>query len=285
MRVILVPLDGADHDQAALAAAFGVAKPLQAHVEGLFVRPNPGGLAGAAEAGITSATVEHITRAAAASWDQRRDRARELFDAALAVANATLVDGPIRNGTVTARWREMTGPGNAILAAQGPLTDLIVLAGMHVNDDPQRQLMFEASLLSAARPILLVPGAGLDRLGGVVAVAWNGRAESTRAVAGALPLLRNAEAVHILTVATQRTEIRQSEGLVDYLAWHAVAAEMHALPAAGEVGAALLAKANDLGADLLVMGGYGHSRVHELIFGGVTRHVLDHLTLPILLAH
>lgn len=179
----------------------------------------------------------------------------------------------------------MTGPSNAILAAEGPLADLIVLAGMHVNDDPQRQLMFEASLLSAARPILLVPGAGLDRLGGVVAVAWNGRAESTRAVAGALPLLRNAEAVHILTVATQRTEIRQSEGLVDYLAWHAVAAEMHALPAAGEVGATLLAKANDLGAGLLVMGGYGHSRVHELIFGGVTRHVLDHLTLPVLLAH
>lgn len=285
MRVILVPLDGADHDRAALAAAFGVAKPLQAHVEGLFVRPNPGGLAGAAEAGITSATVEHITRAAAASWDQRRDRARELFDVALAAANATLVDGPIRDRSVTARWREVTGPSNAILAAQGPLADLIVLAGMHVNDDPQRQLMFEASLLSAARPILLVSGAGFDRLGQVVAVAWNGRAESTRAVAGALPLLRNAESVHILTVATQRTEIRQSEGLVDYLTWHEVAAEMHALPAAGEVGATLLAKANDLGADLLVMGGYGHSRVHELIFGGVTRHVLDHLTMPILLAH
>ncbi len=285
MRVILVPLDGTDHDQPALVAAYGVAKPLRAHVDGLFVRPNPGGLAGAAEAGITTATVEHVTRAAVASWDQRRDRASELFDAALAAANATPVDRPLRNCTVTARWREMTGPGNAILAAQGSLADLIVLAGMHLNEDPQRQLMFEASLLSAARPILLVPGVGFERIAKVVAVAWNGRAESTRAVAGALPLLRKANAVHILTVATQRTEVRQSEGLLDYFAWHEVAAEMHALPMAGEVGATLLAKTADLGADLLVMGGYGHSRVHELIFGGVTRHVLDHLTMPVLLAH
>jgi nucleotide-binding universal stress UspA family protein len=124
-----------------------------------------------------------------------------------------------------------------------------------------------------------------DTIGKVVALAWNGSAQAARAVAGALPLLRNAEQIHVLTAASARTEVERADGLVRYLAWHGVSCERQAMYPTTQVGAALLGRARELGADLLVMGGYGRSRVSELVFGGVTRTVLGQYDLPILLAH
>jgi nucleotide-binding universal stress UspA family protein len=122
-------------------------------------------------------------------------------------------------------------------------------------------------------------------IGDTIAVAWNGSTESTRAVAGALPLLMNADQIHILTAASPRTEVERGDGLAKYLSWHGVSCEHHPMYPTNEVGAALLTTSRELGADLLVMGGYGRSRVRELVFGGVTRTVLGQYDLPILLAH
>ena len=147
--------------------------------------------------------------------------------------------------------------------------------------------------MHGARPLLLVPEraeAGAQTgapqaIGKVVALAWNGSAEAARAVAGALPLLHNAEEVHILTAASPRTDVERADGLARYFGWQGLSCERHAMYPSDQVGAALLAKARELRADLLVMGGYGRSRLSELVFGGVTRTVLGQYHLSILLAH
>jgi nucleotide-binding universal stress UspA family protein len=91
--------------------------------------------------------------------------------------------------------------------------------------------------------------------------------------------------VHILTAAGPQSEVELGQALADYLGWQGIVCSLHALYPESSAGAALLARASELGTDLLVMGGYGHSRMRELIFGGVTLHVLSHYDLPMLIAH
>jgi nucleotide-binding universal stress UspA family protein len=117
-------------------------------------------------------------------------------------------------------------------------------------------------------------------------VAWNGSVEAARAVAGALPFLHAARAVHVLSAATWRTGAEAGLDLVRYLEWRGIAGTPRVVRLEGEsVGAALLAAAGEVGADLLVMGGYGRTRLSELVLGGVTRHVLAHSSLALLISH
>jgi Universal stress protein family len=295
MRVILVPLVGDDDDGVALTAAHAVARPFRAHIDAMFMRPDPVEAIMSLEGEATPELIGSVTRASTATWDTRAKLAKQAFDATRAAADAALADQPTGTDSVTAGWREIVGGAEAMLPAEGRLSDLIVFGGIHSGGSAHRRRMFEAALMHAARPLLLVPDKAPDAIGPktigpmsigkVVALAWNGSAEAARAVAGALPLLHNAEEVHILTAASPRTDVERADGLARYFGWQGLSYERHAMYPTNQVGAALLAKARELRADLLVMGGYGRSRVSELVFGGVTRTVLGQYHLPILLAH
>jgi nucleotide-binding universal stress UspA family protein len=305
MRVILVPLLGDDDDGVGLAAAYAVAGPFRAHIDGMFMRPDPVEAIMSLEGEATAELIGNVTRASTATWDARSKLAKEVFDAARAAADAALADQPTGTDSVTAGWREVTGGAEAVLPAEGRLSDLIVFGGIHSGGSAHRRRMFEVALMHATRPLLLVPekapeaigpeaispkaigpkAIGPKAIGKVIALAWNGSAEAARAVAGALPLLHNAEQVHILTAASPRTDVERADGLARYFGWQGLSCERHAMYPSNQVGAALLTKARELRADLLVMGGYGRSRVSELVFGGVTRTVLGQYHLPILLAH
>ncbi len=151
---------------------------------------------------------------------------------------------------------------------------------------PDLAAVLEATLLSAGRPLLLVPPTPPATVGERLAIAWNGGAEAARAVAGALPFLDTAKTVHVLTAATRRTDPEVAQDLLGYLQWRGIAAERQAVTITDEpVAEALLQAASGAGADLLVMGGYGRTRLSELVLGGVTRHVLSHPTMPLLMAH
>jgi hypothetical protein len=293
MRVILVPLVGDDDDGAGLTGAYAIAGPFRAHIDAMFMRPDPIEAVMSLEGEATPELMDNIAQASTAIWNARAKLAKQVFDAARAAADAVLADQPTETDSVTAGWREITGGAEAVLPAEGRLSDLIVFGGVHSGGSTRRRRMFEAALMHAARPLLLVPEkapeaigpTGPKPIGKVVALAWNGSAEAARAVAGALPLLHNAEQVHILTAASPRTDVERADRLATYFAWQGLSCERHAMYPTNHVGAALLAKARELRADLLVMGGYGRSRVSELVFGGVTRTVLGQYHLPILLAH
>ena len=285
MRVILVPLGGEAYDRAALAAAYQIAGPFRAHIVGLFTRPDPVEGIGVFQ-GSPPEMVDRVMRVATNSWDDRAARARQAFDEARTGADAALADRPTGTDTVTARWLAGVGADEVLLAEHGRLADLIVLAGSRSKGaSVGLGDRFASALFHSARPVLLVREEGVAGHPGTVAVAWNGSAEGTRALSGALPLLMNTDRLHILTAATPRTRVESGEALADYLGWHGLICEVHPMYPKEAVGPALLARARELGARLLVMGGYGRRRMRERIFGGVTRHVIDHGDIPLLIAH
>ena len=194
---------------------------------------------------------------------------------------------------LSAEWRTAAGYPSQITALHGRYVDLIVL-GQPDPDDTQAVLfrpLPEEVVLAVGRPILVVPYAGdWKEIGRRVLVGWDSSREATRAINDAMPLLAGAEAVTVLAVDPAGGPAGHGEvpgaDIALHLARHGVEATIEATVSAGiGAGNTLLSRASDLGADLLVMGAYGHSRVRELLLGGATRTVLESMTLPILMAH
>jgi nucleotide-binding universal stress UspA family protein len=186
-------------------------------------------------------------------------------------------------------WRVGDGDLVKVLAAHARYADVLVLG----PSDPVEQVAIEEPnlaapvVLTSGRPVLLVPGTGAA--GGVgrrVALAWNGSREAARAASDALPLLAGADRVWVVTVGA-RGKVGAPPGadVAHYLTRHGATVELVAVDEAGDAGSVLLRRAAALGADLLVMGAYGHSRLRELVLGGATRTVLTHATLPVLMSH
>jgi nucleotide-binding universal stress UspA family protein len=145
-------------------------------------------------------------------------------------------------------------------------------------------------LMGSGRPLLLVPWAG--RFGApfkTVAVAWSGSRESARAIADALPLLTRAATVHVIGIdhtGDNGLDTRMGlEAVQQWLGHHRIATKLHRDVADIDVGDALLSRIADLGAELLVLGGYGHSRATEFVLGGMTRTILSSMTVPVLMSH
>jgi nucleotide-binding universal stress UspA family protein len=155
-------------------------------------------------------------------------------------------------------------------------------------DRPVNDYMLEAVLFGSGRPIIVVPYAHrVPAKFDTVVIAWDEGAAAARAISDALPLLKKAARVELVTV----TQSSDSSGgastirMVEHLTRHNIQTTSRSLPAAGGTAETLLSYAADALADLLVMGGYGHSRLRELILGGTTRTMLTSMTVPVLMAH
>ena len=169
--------------------------------------------------------------------------------------------------------------------------DLLVLGQRDPNDASQADVphdFIESVVIESGKPALVVPHIGISGpLGQVALVAWKETRESARAVAAAMPMLQRANRVEVATwgdpISTQRNGPTDIE---TFLRRHGVKANVrHEGKESPQLGEYLLSLAADVGADLLVMGCYGHSRARELILGGTTRTVLKSMTVPVLMAH
>jgi nucleotide-binding universal stress UspA family protein len=283
IRIILTPLFGDDADAAAAQAAFAVTRRFDAHVEGLFARIDPLDTIPIVGEGVSPTVMDDLIKAAQVEMDKRASAAKAHFEAARTAAGVALAERPPAPGT-SARWSDITGRREEVIARKARVSDLVVF-GNQPSDSPELSGAIETTLVGGGRPLLLAPK-GVRTIGERVAIAWNDSAESARALASALPFVEAASTVHVLTAETWRTRFEATEDLADYLEWRGIVCERRSIAAEDEtVGAALLRAASEAGADLLVMGGYGRSRLRELVLGGVTRHVLTHAQLPVLLAH
>lgn len=182
-------------------------------------------------------------------------------------------------------------PG-AGLSLQARYCDLVVIGQSDPDEVPQRQRpdFPEYVLLNCARPVLIVPARlKAEQVGKRVTVAWNGGMEETRAIAGALPLLRRAEHVDVVVFNPDSAgDLHGAQPGADiglHLARHGVKIEVHHQKSAADIGKALLSLAMDAGSDLIVMGAYGHSRFREILLGGATRTVLSWTDIPLLMSH
>ena len=148
----------------------------------------------------------------------------------------------------------------------------------------------ERIIMEAGRPVLVIPREGtFGSVATHVIVGWNKSPQAARAVGDALPLLQKADQVTIVSVNPDaETAVDDLPGaeFATMLSRHGVTVTTETVSSpSGNPGEALLTKASDLGANLLVVGAYGHSRLREYVFGGVTKHLLQHMTVPVLMAH
>jgi nucleotide-binding universal stress UspA family protein len=146
-------------------------------------------------------------------------------------------------------------------------------------------------IIATGRPVLVVPYAGtFDTVGRRVLLAWDGTREATRAANDALPLLENAEAVTVMFVGARETTLAEHHPSIERMVHHL---QRHGIPARAEetlqgdlrISDVLLSRAADLAVDLLVAGAYHHSQLREALVGGVSRELLDHITVPVLMSH
>ncbi len=292
---ILLPLNGASTDAAALALGLHLARRFKAHLQVLHVGADSREVAPLAGEGLSGAMVEEMMSAAEREARRRLVDIRTLFEAALdqdAIANASdpvaLRDsGPTPGSTRLAGvdFRVRVGREHELVAHAARLSDLIVVPHPDVEEAISSSEALHAVLFDSGRPVIIAPKQAPQTIGRRICVAWNGTAESASAVLSALEWLRHADAVQVLhSEAYQRRGPAATE-LVSYLAGHGIAATpARFAPVGGEVGAGLLAAADAFGADLVAMGAYSHSRLRQLILGGVTRHVIGRATLPVLMA-
>lgn len=180
-------------------------------------------------------------------------------------------------------WTHVDEEAHLALLRRAPITDVVLLS---LGSNRRAQSLAATVAATARAPVLAIPPS--DRPfdpAGIAAVAWNGSAESSVALRVSLPLLRKAASVHIIEIEDRTARARGEQGAL-YLSRHGIDAHVVRRTAdSGDAGGAILKVAEEIGASLLVMGAYGHSRTAEFLLGGATQAVLSNSRIPLLLAH
>lgn len=256
IRKVLLPLISPGAREAALSTAWSAAQLWNAHMAVLHVQLD---LAPAPEisAMFRGFTVEHKVK---------------------------VTEPAARAESATASFLTLTGRTPDILPQQARLADLTVVRHPNTPEEVSSSDVLHAVLFDSGRPLLIAPRVAPTTVGRRICLGWNGSAESAAAVEAAMPWLQRAEAVRILWANEYQRRGPQAQELQTYLAMHGVPADLKMFkPIDNIVGAGLLAAAQEFNCDLLAMGAYAHSRLRQQILGGVTRHILEHATLPVMM--
>jgi nucleotide-binding universal stress UspA family protein len=278
MKSILIPTEEHDAMPAVLEAARLVAKSFDSYMEGFAVRPAAG----------TYVAVEPVSSLAISGAFEH--------DAELATqARAQFVDFMRKSGVPEAKpdtaaysyaWPRVEAEDDMFIGSHGRVFDLIALGRPGRAAQNPRMTPLEAALFDSGRPVLIVPAKAPTTLARNVLVAWNHSTEQARTNAFALPLLRLAEQVTVLTVEGGTTPGPSGEEAALHLRRNGVkATALTVKPGGRSTGEAILEHAAKQGCDLLVKGAYTQSRLRQMVFGGATRHILANAMLPVLMAH
>jgi nucleotide-binding universal stress UspA family protein len=288
---ILVPVFGYDADRTALDAALTLAKRGGAHISARHIKVDPmESVPLMVDVGVAATElIEAVERHA----ETRGKSAAATFEAWRSANNLTVDDTPsLRTNTITTAFKVLEGSEDELIIKYGRLTDIVVM-GRPSGEEAGDQVLsrMEDALFGAGQPVLLVPnGLGqpaLDKLvSGPGLISWNGSIEATRAISQALDLLRGMSDVRVLSVKEGKKDRHPASDLVRYLAWEGVtAAVIEASQASGSAAEQIMATAKTIGAGFVLMGGYSHGRLRQLMLGGVTSHMMDNADLPVLMAH
>jgi|SaaInl7_200m_RNA_FD_contig_31_918518_length_1075_multi_9_in_0_out_0_2 nucleotide-binding universal stress UspA family protein len=271
LKDILVHVDNSGHCKARIDTAHDLARAHGAHLTGFFARvrmARPTYVGAELDLGIQRRFTQVV--------EEEERKAQQLFRGRLG-----------DSGT----WCAVKGDPSEVAVRLARYSGLVVIGQQNPEiQAPGGEAVPDRLILSAGRPVLVVPGGGqFPTIGRCVIVAWDGSRASSRAVHDAMPLLIRAGEVTVVSVypgGSREDGEEPGARLADHLLRHGVNVRARTVYA-GElsVGDVLISRTAKDGADLLVMGAYGHPRWKELVLGGTTRHMLDHMTTPVFMSH
>jgi len=274
IKDIVVNLSGPGQTDFAVKYALSVARAFGAHLTGiafLYDPVIPDGALGGVPVQLIEAQREENSKVAQSAVQLFEENAR----AAGVSASSRTVEASV-------------GGGATVFAKIARRFDLVVLGQSQREHGASEEVMIEAALFESGRPLMLVPyiqreGLALNR----VLLCWDGSRTAARAIGDAMPLLERAKEVDVVIVAEERKEEDMTGAhMAEHLARHGISATVKRLVKGDiSIDSVVLSYAADMGADLIVMGGYGHSRFREFILGGMTRGILESMTVPVLMSH
>jgi len=286
-KYVLVPATGSASDEAVFGTALLAARPFAAHLEFLHVRVDvaevvismsTGGLGGG---GAVQGVVDRL-ESESKQIEGRAWRNVEAFcdRHAIPCAGARPGEG------LSAEFTVETGSDAQWISEYGRFADLVVVGRAQPGHEMAMEVL-EAALMDTGRPLLVAAPTVPQTLLGTIVIAWKDAPEAAHAVAAALPLLERAERVVIVSVVKEDNPREYtSDRLLRSLRWHNPNTSVRQLSRERRKPVdVLLEEANRLQASLIVMGGYSHSRLREVVFGGFTNRILAGVDMPVLMAH
>ena len=277
-KTILVPIEQHDLMNATLQTALLLARKFDSYIEGFALRVELPAVFAIGDVGAVPipALEQDIV--------ENAQRGRSLFETFMQA------HGVPRGGdtkALSSGWLDHAPEGDHFVGSHGRVFDVIVLAKPGSDPKGPRMTTLEAALFESGRPVLIAPPSPQPQMGTNVLIAWNGSTEQARLTAFAMPILKRASRVVVLTVeGGAAVPGPTGEQLCRYLQLNGVPAKPLTVGLDGRLtGEAILAHAKALGCDLLIKGAYTQSRLRQMIFGGTTRYILGNAELPVLVAH
>lgn len=273
VKSILVHVTNSDQGRRRAEAAFALAVAHDAHVNGLGISPEVSlpSIAG-------TRIPDSVLRDVEARQRAEQDETRKQFEAA---ADRAGLSGRIG-------WLEGRGIPSEVAGLHARYADLTII-GQQPPSGPDivEESFADRMVLRSGRPVVVFPHVGAPNPPGRrILIAWNASREAARAVGDAMPLLERSDQVTVLSVNPEGIGDLPGADIARHLARHDIRADVqHSTASQIDAGDVLLNHVADHGIDLVVMGAYGHSRLREMVLGGVTRHLLAHMTVPVLMSH
>jgi nucleotide-binding universal stress UspA family protein len=280
MKTILVPTEPGAAMASALDTALLLAQKFDGCIEGFPLRPAVADLVAMdPDSGLTMVAVKENDA-------EMVRQAEELFRTFMDSHRVPQLAGEAV-ASLSCAWLADAPSGHDFVGSYGRVFDAIVLARPGDEWQSPSMVTLESALFESGRPVLIAPPTSPQSLGTNVLVPWNNSTEQARTMADAMPLLRLAKRITILTVEGATVAGPSGEQMARSLKMNGIAAETITMKPTGKrsAGETILAKAEELGCDLIVKGAYTQSRLRQMIFGGTTRHILANAKLPVLMAH
>ncbi|NNF15895.1 MAG: universal stress protein [Gammaproteobacteria bacterium] len=287
MQVITIPVADRPECKFALESAFDISRGLSANVVGYHVRPHQKETGGSSKGTplklLNFDEVKLPTSKKQIDLDSKA--ARRLFGKLAEEHDYKIERRPKLNRKQgTAIWHEMVGSMGRIMSIVGPMSDLLVVSRPRKRSSARARAFMLSALLQSSRPVLVLPQKRSSIIGQRALIAWNQSIEAANAVAAALPILRTAEEVCVVCCGSDSRSGPKVRHVQEYLRHWGIKSQRMVTPGR-DVADELLAAYEQMDANYLVAGAYSRGHLRETIFGGVTEHLLERTSIPLLLLH
>jgi len=289
IKRLLVPLSSEVDTHSALGSGFLIAEEFNAHLDATFYKSHLGESlpfedSDGVPVDLINQHVKDLINQRVKEQDDCALQARHYFDAELEKRKIGYLEAPIPATKASAAWHIMEKTPFQGITHDGGSHDLIVVGRSKHDPALVPHDLIEAALFQTGRPVLVAPASPPRSIGSVVMAAWNRSSQSARAVSVAAPFFEIANNVVVFSVTTGAKQGPSASDMGKYLDWHQIKNEVVEVPPDHRaVGQVILDEAKEREVDLIVMGGYSHSRLRELLLGGVTKHILENASLPVLM--